>query len=119
MVAFNQGAYTRAFELIRQSAERGQVQSQFILSIMYRRGVGVDVDEYEGFLWCEKAAENGYLEAQFQLGLMYLEGAGVTEDETQAQNWLWSAADRGYPQATEVLTYILSDDYASEHVLGC
>lgn len=117
--AFYKGQYDKAFRLIKMSAEEGDMKSQFILSTMYRRGLGVEVDEYEGFSWCKKAAEEGHLEAQFQLGLMYLEGEGITEDETEAQNWLWTAADRGYPQASEVLTYIFSDDYTSEYGLGC
>lgn len=119
LAAFNKGKYTQAFQLIMASAERGDVRSEFILSTMYRRGLGVKADEYKGFDWCKKAAEEGHLEAQFQLGLMYLEGEGISEDETQAQNWLWSAADRGYPQASEVLTYIFSEDYHQEHDLGC
>ena len=117
--AISKGQYTQAFPLIKASAEKGDVKSKFILSTMYRRGLGVDVDEYKGFDWCEKAANEGHLEAQFQLGLMYLEGEGVSEDETKAQNWLWSAADRGYPQASEVLTYIFSEDYHQEYGLGC
>lgn len=117
--AFNKGEYTQAFQLIKVSAERGDVKSSFILSTMYRRGLGVEADEYRSFDWCKKAAEEGHLEAQFQLGLMYLEGEGTSEDETQAQNWLWAAADRGYPQASEVLTYIFSEDYHQEHDLGC
>lgn len=117
--AFNKGQYATAFHLIKVSAERGEVKSQFILSTMYRRGLGVEADEYEGFAWCKMAAEEGHLEAQFQLGLMYLEGEGITEDETEAQNWLWAAADRGYPQANEVLTYIFFDDYNDEYGIGC
>ena len=81
--------------------------------------MGVEADEYNGFSWCKMAAEEGHLEAQFQLGLMYLEGEGVTEDESEAQEWLWAAADRGYPQASEVLTYIFSDDNNDEHSFGC
>jgi len=117
--AFKEKRYSHAFQLIKASAERGDVRSSFILSTMYRRGLGVEADEYNGFDWCKKAAEEGHLEAQFQLGLMYLEGEGISEDETQAQNWLWAAADRGYPQASEVLTYIFSEDYHQEHDLGC
>ena len=113
------GQYQQAFQLIKASAEKGEVKSKYILSTMYRRGLGVEVDEYKGFDWCEKAAKEGHLEAQFQLGLMYLEGEGVSEDETKAQNWLWEAADRGYPQASEVLTYIFSDDYHEQYGLGC
>ena len=117
--AFYKGQYDKAFRLIKMGAEGGDVKSQFILSTMYRRGLGVNADEYAGFEWCKKAAEEELLEAQFQLGLMYLEGEGVTEDETEAQKWLWQAADRGYPQATEVLTYIFSDSYNDDYGLGC
>ena len=117
--AFNNGEYQKAFSLIKLSAEKGDVKSQFILSTMYRRGLGVKADEYEGFNWCKLAAEEGHLEAQFQLGLMYLEGEGISEDEGEAQNWLWAAADRGYPQASEVLTYVFSEDYHQEYGIGC
>lgn len=119
ITAYNKGYYIRAFKLIKRGAEQGDVKSQYALSTMYRRGLGVEADEYEGFYWCKRAAEEGYLEAQFQLGLMYLEGEGVTQDEDEAQNWLWSAADRGYPQASEVLTYIFSENYDVEQGLGC
>ena len=117
--AFKEKRYGHAFQLIKSSAERGDVKSAFLLSTLYRRGLGVEPDEYAGFDWCKKAAEEGHLEAQFQLGLMYLEGEGVSEDETQAQNWLWAAADRGYPQASEILTYIFSEEYHQEYGLGC
>lgn len=117
--AFHKSQYAEAFRLIKVSAEKGEIRGQFILSTMYRRGLGVDMDEYEGFFWCKMAAEEGLLEAQFQLGLMYLEGEGVTEDETEAQKWLWAAADQGYPQASEVLTYIFSDDFYDEYGIGC
>ncbi len=115
MEAFKKGQYTEAFRLIKVSAENGSVESQFILSTMYRHGLGIEADEYAGFFWCKKAAEEEHVEAQFQLGLMYLGGEGVTEDETEAQEWLWAAAERGYPQATELLTFIYSDDYG----IGC
>ena len=56
LAAFNKGQYTQAFQLILASAERGDVRSGFILSTMYRRGIGVEADEYKGFDWCKKAA---------------------------------------------------------------
>jgi TPR repeat protein len=115
LAAYEQGRYRTAFSLVKVSAERGGVQAQHILGVMYRRGLGVPEDEYAAFDWCRRAAENGLLEAQFQLGLMYLEGEGVTEDHDEAQKWLWAAADRGYPQASEVLQFIFSRDFA----VGC
>ena len=117
--AYEQGQYTLAFQLIKHSAEQGKTSAQHLLGAMYRRGIGVDSNEYEGFYWCKRAAEEGLLEAQFQLGLMYLEGEGVTEDEGKAMEWLWAAADRGYPQASEVLQYILSGNASDEFGIGC
>ena len=110
VAAYDQGRYSKAFELIKTSAQRGVGQAQHLLATFYRRGIGVPENEYEGFSWCRHAAEQGVLEAQFQLGLMYLEGEGVTEDEEKAVEWLWAAADRGYPQATELLQYVLNHD---------
>ena len=113
--AYEQENYQSAYQLVKHSAIRGNAQAQHILGVMYRKGLGVEPDEYTAFDWCKQAAENGLLEAQFQLGLMYLQGEGVTEDEEQAQQWLWLAADRGYPQASEVLQFIFSQDFT----VGC
>ena len=110
VAAYDQGKYSTAFGLIKESAEQGVGQAQHLLATFYRRGIGVSANEYEGFSWCQRAAEQGVLEAQFQLGLMFLEGEGVTEDEEKAVEWLWAAADRGYPQATELLQYVLTHD---------
>ena len=117
--AFNKGQYSKAFRIMEASAKKGKVKAQFILSTMYRRGLGVEADEYQAFEWCKKAAEEEFPEAQFQLGLMYLHGEGVTDDNSEAQKWLWAAADQGYPQASEVLTYIYSAEYNLEHEIGC
>jgi TPR repeat protein len=119
MAAFNKGQHEVAFKHLRISAEKGHVSSQYIVSTMYRQGLGVKADKFEGFTWCKQAAEQGHPEAQFQLGLMYLEGEGVTNSDVKAQEWLWSAADRGYSQATEVLTYIYSDDGVEDFGIGC
>ena len=99
------------FRALMSSAEAGDARSQYLLSTLYRTGRGVAQDSYTAFYWCKLAAEEGVLEAQFQLGLMYLEGEGVTEDEGEAMKWLWLAADRGYSQATEILEYILYNDF--------
>ncbi len=120
LAAYHKSDYKKAFQLIKISAESGAARGQFILSTMYRRGLGVEKDEYEGFYWCKQAAEQELLEAQFQLGLMYMDGEGVTDDESEAIKWLWSAADRGYPQATEMLQYLFSEQHDEEEFdIGC
>lgn len=102
----------KTFLVLKTSAETGDARARYLLSTLYRTGRGVAQDAYRAFHWCKLAAEEGVLEAQFQLGLMYLEGEGVTEDEGEAMKWLWLAADRGYPQATEVLEYVLYNDFS-------
>ena len=104
-------AEQQEFRALMTSAETGDARAQYLLSTLYRTGRGVDQDPYSAFYWCKLAAEEGVLEAQFQLGVMYLEGEGVTEDEGEAMEWLWLAADRGYLQATEVLEYVLYNDF--------
>ncbi len=106
--AYRHGDYDSALALLKASAEKGSARAGYLLGTLYRRGIGVEADEYESFYWCRRAAEQGLLEAQFQLGLMYLEGEGVTENRERAIEWLWAAADSGYPQATEVLQYVLT-----------
>lgn len=120
LLAYQNGDHNKAFELIKMSAESGMAKSQLLLSTMYRRGIGVEQDEYEGFYWCKQAAEQEVLEAKFQLGLMYMEGEGVSEDEDEAIKWLWDAAQLGYPQATEMLQYVFSEEYdIEESNIGC
>jgi len=97
------------------SAEQGNAKAQHLLGTMYRAGLGTEPDEYKGFEWCQRAAKDGLLETQFQLGLMYFDGDGVTQNDDKAMEWIWLAADRGYPQATEVLQYILANDFG----MGC
>lgn len=120
ITAYESGDYSKAFELIKISAKSGAAKSQLILSTMYRRGIGIKKDEYEGFYWCKQAAEQEVLEAKFQLGIMYMEGEGVTENEDDAIQWLWGAADQGYPQAAEMLQYIFSEEFDIEASnIGC
>ncbi len=115
--AYREARYRQAFPLLRAAAEAGDPRAQLLLSTFYRRGLGIDADEYLGFAWCQRAALQGLAEARFQLGLMYLDGEGVTEDEEEALRWLDLATAQGHRQAAEVLRYQLSDEYAAEY--GC
>ncbi|MCU7835784.1 MAG: sel1 repeat family protein [gamma proteobacterium symbiont of Taylorina sp.] len=119
LAEYHKGNYSKAFQLFKNSAESGEARGQFILSTMYRRGLGIEKNEQEGFFWCKQAAEQEIVEAKFQLGLMYMEGEGVTDDETEAIKWLWSAAELGYPQASDILQYLFSDQHDEDFNIGC
>lgn len=115
LAAYDQDRYEQAIQYFRRSAKQGNTRAQYLLGTMYRAGIGIESNEYKGFEWCARAAKGGHLEAQFQLGLMYLEGEGVTQNDEKAMEWIWNAAERGYPQATEVLQYIMENDFGT----GC
>jgi TPR repeat protein len=115
IAAYKEEQFPKALEIFQHHATKGDPAAQYYLSILYRLGLGVELDEDAAFLWCKQAAEEGKLDAQYQLGIMYLQGEGVEEDDALALEWLWQAADRGHFQAKEVLQFTLDNDFTT----GC
>lgn len=112
IVAYQSGEYSKAFQILKHSAEADDSRAQYLLGTLYRLGQGAPLDEYNAFRWCKLAAEDGLPEAQYQIGMMYLQGEGVTPSDEEALKWLWEAAGRGYVQATETLEYVLYNDFS-------
>lgn len=81
------------------AAERGDVQAQCNLGVMYGRGVDVAPDDNEAIRWISMAAERGSAKAQFNLGLLYMWGDGVIQDDNEAMKWIRRAAEQGYAKA--------------------
>ncbi len=73
------------------AAEEGDVDAQFNLGNMYRKGEGVPQDDKEAFRWYRLAAEQGDVVAQLNLGVMYVKGEGVIQDYVYAHMW-WNIA---------------------------
>ena len=94
------GAMKKSFEEIRQEAEQGNAEAQFILGLMYHEGEGVAEDKSEAARWFRAAAEQRHAEAQSYLGWMYYEGKGVVQDEINAANWWRAAAEQGDAKAS-------------------
>ena len=107
--------YDRAMSHFLSSAESGNAQAKYLLGTMYRKGLGVEADEFEAFKWIKEAADDGLVDAQFQLGLMYYDGEGTTEDGDEAMNWVSLAANAGHEDAGEVLQVMLTVDFG----FGC
>ena len=80
---------------IRQAAEQGDVNAQYSLGQIYRKGEGVSRDYAKAVKWYRKAAEQGYADAQFKLGVMYHNGKGVPQDDAEAVKWYRKAAEQG------------------------
>lgn len=86
--AHRAGDHAQAAGLWRQLAQRGQVDAQYNLGLMYYHGDGVARDHAEAARWYRRAAEQGDVYARHRLGLMYLNGEGVAADEAEAHRWL-------------------------------
>jgi len=88
----------------RVSAERGNVEAQYNLAMLYDRGIGVENDDAEALKWYQQAAEQGYAKAQYNLGMMYYFGKGVPQDKLTGYQWVILASDRGEKAAKDAMT---------------
>ena len=85
--------------VLREAAERGDIEAQFRLGSIYYQGRGVSLDYSEALKWLRKAAERGHADAQFRLGIIYYQDRGVPLDYSEALKWLRKAAEQGHVDA--------------------
>ena len=64
----NKGDYSSGFEYFTKAAELGNADANYLLSVLYREGKGVEKDEVKGMFHLEEAAIGGHPEARFTLG---------------------------------------------------
>jgi TPR repeat protein len=82
---------------LREAAEQGNVECQWVLSNMYHNGKGgLPVDQSESFKWALKAAQHGHVVAQHNVGGYYHDGYGVERNLEQARYWYGRAAEQGF-----------------------
>ena len=103
LAAYSTGDITTAYQLWRPLAERGDVEAQFALGLLYYDGISVPVDHAESSYWFHLAAEQGHPGAQYNLGNAYLRGEGVRKNEAMAVHWWRKAAEQGMPAAQFIL----------------
>src|SRR5262245_6109546 len=73
---------------VMRAAERGDLQAQAQLGLMYSIGYGVPQDYVLAAQWFQCAAERGHGGAQFALGLLHNKGQGVQTDLVLSYMWL-------------------------------
>lgn len=93
--AYRAGDYAAALTNFLQAAEAGHVESQFLCGQMYRRGVGVEVNDKTALNWYKRAAKQGHLGGQMACGSIYEEGRGTEVDLKRALSWYEQAAKQG------------------------
>ncbi|MDR3670227.1 MAG: tetratricopeptide repeat protein [Holophaga sp.] len=84
---------------LRASAERGDLEAQARLGVMYYWGEGAPMDWQEAKGWLRKAAERGSMDAQAKLGAMFFLGQGGARDLDESVKWFRMAAEQGEPYA--------------------
>jgi len=108
---------------LRARAEKGDIDAQFNLGVMYYQGRGVTQDYVEAARWFRKAAEQENAGAQFNLGVMYAKGQGLlVQDHVEAARWYRRAADQGHANGQFNLGIMycqgqgVPQDYAEAHM---
>lgn len=80
---------------LREQAEQGNAEAQFMLGTVYRNGEGVAQNDKQAVEWFQRAAEQGYVRALTALGSSYWAGRGVPQDYSQAYFWYELALAEG------------------------
>lgn len=87
LVAYDQGDYATALEILRPLAERGNAPAQGVLGVMYGVGQGVPQDYGQAWDWLYPGAEAGDANAQYNFGTLYDKGWAVRRDHKEAMKW--------------------------------
>lgn len=96
MYSYSMGNYDDAAREFRDCADRGEVQGEYYIGLLYEEGQGVPKDYQIAFNWYAKAANQGDVDAAFALGRMYSQGLGVDQDRARAYVWYGRAARGGH-----------------------
>ena len=83
-----------AERLLKNIAEKGNVDAQYLLGSMYVQGPQQKRNYEAGVKWLSKAAEKGFAKAQCDLGALYLFGRGVPADAGKAFSLYKKAAEQ-------------------------
>lgn len=74
--------------VVREAAERGEVDALYAMGLIYAEGRGVEVDLAQAHYWLSLAIEQGDRDADMLRNVI---GSQMTEEEYQAAKRLWSS----------------------------
>ena len=80
---------------IKEQAEQGIAEAQYILGNMYAQGFNVEQNLKKSFQWIEKSAKQGYAAAEFDLASKYDIGEGIETNLQEAAIWYEKVAKKG------------------------
>ena len=79
----------------QQASERGDINAQYALGLMYEAGRGVSQSYEKAASLYLAAAENGHIESQVNLGVVFVKGKSSLQNYIQAHMWFNIAASQG------------------------
>ena len=97
-IAWNGDDRTEAFKWYMKSAENGNINAMYQISMMYKNGNGPKKDDAEHLKWLHMAAD-GVTQSQLILGDMYRDGIKLESNEKEAFRWYEAAAKNNNPDA--------------------
>lgn len=93
--AYQKKEYKKALDIAMDWARKDNPQAQEMVGLMYKNGLGTDIDNKLAFTWLMKAAENGKAPAAHNIGVMFFFGTGVNKNMVNSLKWL-NIAVAGY-----------------------
>jgi len=109
----NQDFY-KAAEVCQKMADKGEMNAQFSMAVMYYQGSGVMTDMRQAQKWMRKAAQKGHNQAQYNLGIMIANGQGSELDLVEAYAWLKLSEVSGYEPAADAVKELGSELTSAE-----
>ena len=77
----------KASEIYAKAITNSDVDAQYILGILFLKGLYVIKNIDSAIFYLRKAAEQGHSEAQYALGTLYYDGYGLKKNDEKARYW--------------------------------
>jgi TPR repeat protein len=99
-ILLRQALQKQSIDDIKQAAEGGDAEAQYLLGIAYSKGEGVAADPERTGYWLRRSATRGFSRAQFAYGQRLYWGWGETEpNKTEGFDWWMVASENGNASA--------------------
>ncbi|MCW8932593.1 MAG: sel1 repeat family protein [Gammaproteobacteria bacterium] len=106
--------FYEASDVCAAMAQKGDMNAQFSLGVLYYQGNGIIADMTEAQKWIRKAAEQNHNQAQYNLGILLANGHGSSANLVEAYAWLKISADNGYSAASDSVSQLGQELSAGE-----
>lgn len=107
--AYDADQKEEGLKYLRQAAEAGHAEAQYIMGMKYLKGGQLPQDDQLSFEWTRKAAKQRHVGAAFQMFSKYIKGTGVEKDEREAHLYLRQSVRNGNTNASA--RFLLAQNY--------